>query len=181
MKKRNSVSCPDTELPQMLIDKINISSISECERKSHRGSLDEPRNKEDETRTEHIRFPKKCSQSLKIFSRKTEKSEPPLKPPNRNKERSGILKCIPKKNKVNDYGVPKNVPTNDDIVRSGHLEFQTLYATNDMETPSFVVNTLGAPNDSTLVCGCENVSCPFCNLVLSIRNRDPALDTDDLQ
>ena len=36
-------------------------------------------------------------------------------------------------------------------VRSGHLEFQSLYATNDMETPSFVVNTLGAPNNSTLV------------------------------
>ncbi len=36
-------------------------------------------------------------------------------------------------------------------VRSGHLEFQTLYATNDMETPSFTVNRLGAPNNSTLL------------------------------
>jgi len=45
------------------------------------------------------------------------------------------------------------------LVRSGHLEFQTLYATNDMETPSFTVNRLGAPNDSTLLVGhCRQAS-----------------------
>ena len=29
-------------------------------------------------------------------------------------------------------------------------------------------------------CGCENTSCPFCNIVLSIRNRDPAMDAEGL-
>ena len=37
------------------------------------------------------------------------------------------------------------------LVRSGHIEFQTLYAANDVVTPNFVVNGLGAPNDSTTV------------------------------
>ena len=31
-----------------------------------------------------------------------------------------------------------------------------------------------------LQCGCENTSCPFCNIVLSIRNRDPAMDAEGL-
>merc|ERR1711892_252726 len=44
-----------------------------------------------------------------------------------------------------DYGVPKHVPLNDDIVRSGHQDFQSLFATNDQVTPSFIVNRLGAP------------------------------------
>ncbi|XP_023348380.1 uncharacterized protein LOC111717100 [Eurytemora carolleeae] len=82
--------------------------------------------------------------------------------------------------KKDEFRLPKHIPTNENIVRSGHLEFQSLYATNDMETPSFVVNTLGAPNNSTLVCGCDNVTCPFCNMVLSIKNRDPTLDTEDI-
>ena len=32
---------------------------------------------------------------------------------------------------------------------SGHKDFNTLYASNDTVTQSFIVNTLGAPNDST--------------------------------
>ena len=66
-----------------------------------------------------------------------------------------------------DYGVPKNVPVNDDIgkyckiismkdqfpvlVLSGHEDFQSLFATNDQVTPSFIVNRLGAPNQSTVM------------------------------
>ena len=76
-------------------------------------------------------------------------------------------------------------------VCSGHEDFQSLFATNDQVTPSFIVNRLGAPNQSTVMvrecwpwifktflfqCGCENTSCPFCNLVESIRNRDPDSD-----
>ena len=37
------------------------------------------------------------------------------------------------------------------VVRSGHEDFQSLFATNDQVTPSFIVNQLGAPNQSTVV------------------------------
>lgn len=92
--------------------------------------------------------------------------------------------CIPKRppkdkedfSKYVDY--EKNVAPREDIVRSGHENYQTLFAANDVETGAFTVNGLGAPNDSTTVCGCENTSCPFCNLVLSISNRDPSADTE---
>merc|ERR1712013_393811 len=63
----------------------------------------------------------------------------------------------------------------DDLVISGHQDFNSLYAANDTEQQSFTVNTLGAPNNSTTVCGCENINCPFCNIVMSIKNRDPDL------
>ena len=36
-------------------------------------------------------------------------------------------------------------------MRSGHESYQTLYATNDVETEAFTVNRLGAPNDSTVM------------------------------
>ena len=39
-------------------------------------------------------------------------------------------------------------------VRSGHENYQTLYATNDVETGNFTVNRLGAPNDSTVMVSC---------------------------
>ena len=43
-----------------------------------------------------------------------------------------------------------------DIVRSGHIELSTLYATNDSEVgrQSITVNLCNAPNNSTLQCGC---------------------------
>jgi len=76
--------------------------------------------------------------------------------------------------------LPKHVPSNDDIVRSGHSDFQSLYAANDQVTPSFTVNRLGAPNDSTTMCGCDNTSCPFCNIMTSISNRDSTTDYREL-
>jgi len=63
----------------------------------------------------------------------------------------------------------------DDLVISGHRDFNSLYASNDTVQQSFTVNILGAPNDSTTTCGCDNIYCPFCNLVKNIANRDPSL------
>lgn len=63
----------------------------------------------------------------------------------------------------------------DDLVISGHKDFNSLYASNDTVQQSFTVNILGAPNDSTTTCGCDNIYCPFCNLVKNIANRDPSL------
>jgi len=80
---------------------------------------------------------------------------------------------------------PSYLPTydlsNETPVRSGHSDFQSLYAANDQVTPSFTVNRLGAPNDSTTMCGCDNTSCPFCNIMTSIRSRDPSADYDLLR
>jgi hypothetical protein len=61
------------------------------------------------------------------------------------------------------------------IIRSGHQEFNTLYASNDVVTGPLMVNVLNAPNNSTVQCGCENVNCPFCNLMLSIEKTDPSV------
>ena len=65
----------------------------------------------------------------------------------------------------------------DDIVRSGHIEFATLWASNDSQIgrQPVTVNVVNAPNNSTLQCGCENISCPFCNLMLSIERTDPSV------
>jgi len=62
-----------------------------------------------------------------------------------------------------------------DIVRSGHIEFDTLWASNDVQTNQPTINVLNAPNSSTLQCGCENITCPFCNLMLSIEQTDPSV------
>ena len=64
-----------------------------------------------------------------------------------------------------------------DIVRSGHIELNTIYASNDSEVgrQPITVNVVNAPNNSTLQCGCENISCPFCNLILSIEKTDPSV------
>ena len=95
-----------------------------------------------------------------------------------------------------------------DIVRSGHIEFDTLWASNDVQvrktfrqsyhclshdfiffnfhqyflniilffqTNQPTINVLNAPNSSTLQCGCENITCPFCNLMLSIEQTDPTV------
>ena len=56
----------------------------------------------------------------------------------------------------------------DNMIRSGHLDYNTLYAPNDVVTGPMTVNIINAPNDSTVQCGCENINCPFCNLMLSI-------------
>ena len=61
------------------------------------------------------------------------------------------------------------------IIRSGHSELNTLYATNDQQTGPITVNLCNAPNNSTLQCGCENINCPFCNLMLSIEGTDPTV------
>jgi len=64
-----------------------------------------------------------------------------------------------------------------DIVRSGHMELSTLWASNDTEMgrQPIMVNVVNAPNNSTLQCGCENISCPFCNLIMSIEQTDPSV------
>ena len=69
--------------------------------------------------------------------------------------------------------VPQGADAN--IVRSGHYELDTLYASNDVVTGPITVNVCNAPNNSTLQCGCENINCPFCNLMLSIEKTDPSV------
>jgi hypothetical protein len=34
------------------------------------------------------------------------------------------------------------------------------------------VNSMNAPNNSTMQCGCENIDCPFCNLMMSVQMKD---------
>ena len=62
-----------------------------------------------------------------------------------------------------------------DIVRSGHQDLNTLYASNDVTTGPITVNLCNAPNNSTVQCGCENINCPFCNLMMSIEQTDPSV------
>lgn len=57
-------------------------------------------------------------------------------------------------------------------IRSGHMEVDTLYGTGTPENSGsgqLVVNAMNAPNNSTMQCGCENIDCPFCNLMLSVQ------------
>ena len=51
-------------------------------------------------------------------------------------------------------------------MRSGHLELDSLYSGNSGPVE---VNSMNAPNNSTVQCGCENIDCPFCNLMLSVQ------------
>lgn len=64
-----------------------------------------------------------------------------------------------------------------DIVRSGHIELDTIFASNDSEVgrQPITVNVVNAPNNSTVQCGCDNINCLFCNLILSIQKTDPAV------
>jgi len=99
-------------------------------------------------------------------------------------KRSGGETTIPTKTANNQTGIRnKNKKTqplmglepsgcNPDIVRSGHPEYDTLWASNDVQTDPPTINVLNAPNSSTIECGCENINCPFCNLMLSIENND---------
>ena len=50
-------------------------------------------------------------------------------------------------------------------MRSGHLELDSLYSG---DSGPVQVNSMNAPNNSTVQCGCENIDCPFCNLMLSV-------------
>ena len=51
-------------------------------------------------------------------------------------------------------------------MRSGHLELDSLYSG---DSGPVEVNSMNAPNNSTVQCGCENIDCPFCNLMLSVQ------------
>ena len=51
-------------------------------------------------------------------------------------------------------------------MRSGHLELDSLYSG---DSGPVQVNSMNAPNNSTVQCGCENIDCPFCNLMLSVQ------------
>ena len=51
-------------------------------------------------------------------------------------------------------------------MRSGHIEVDSLYGGGG---GPMVVNSMNAPNNSTMQCGCENIDCPFCNQMMSIQ------------
>lgn len=51
-------------------------------------------------------------------------------------------------------------------MRSGHLEIDSLYSGS---ADAIQVNSMNAPNNSTVQCGCENIDCPFCNLMMSVQ------------
>lgn len=69
--------------------------------------------------------------------------------------------------------VPQNADPN--IIRSGHSELNTLFASNDVVTEPITVNVCNAPNNSTVQCGCDNINCPFCNIMISIEKTDPTV------
>jgi len=52
-------------------------------------------------------------------------------------------------------------------MRSGHIEVDTLYSGG--AGGGMTVNSMNAPNNSTMQCGCENIDCPFCNQMMSIQ------------
>jgi len=54
-------------------------------------------------------------------------------------------------------------------MRSGHIELDSLYGGGG---GPMTVNSMNAPNNSTLQCGCENIDCPFCNQMMSIQMKD---------
>ncbi len=56
-------------------------------------------------------------------------------------------------------------------LRSGHIEVDTLYGAGGA-SGQLSVNSMNAPNNSTMQCGCENIDCPFCNLMLSVQMKD---------
>ena len=47
----------------------------------------------------------------------------------------------------------------------GPKTYSTLYGGTSAPVQ---VNAMNAPNNSTTQCGCENIDCPFCNLMLSV-------------
>jgi len=51
--------------------------------------------------------------------------------------------------------------------RSGHIEVDSLYGGQSGQ--QLQVNSMNAPNNSTMQCGCENIDCPFCNQMMSIQ------------
>merc|ERR1719376_274750 len=57
-------------------------------------------------------------------------------------------------------------------LRSGHIEVDTLYAGGSGDGRELTVNSMNAPNNSTMQCGCENIDCPFCNQMMSIQMSD---------
>ena len=34
---------------------------------------------------------------------------------------------------------------------------------------------MNAPNNSTMQCGCENIDCPFCNLMISVQSQETSV------
>ena len=57
--------------------------------------------------------------------------------------------------------------------RSGHIVVDTLYSGQDPF--SVRVNSMNAPNNSTIQCGCENIDCPFCNLMISVQSQETSV------
>lgn len=57
-------------------------------------------------------------------------------------------------------------------MRSGHIEVDTLYGSGGSGAQQMTVNSMNAPNNSTMQCGCENIDCPFCNLMMSVQMKD---------
>lgn len=91
-------------------------------------------------------------------------------------ETSSVYKRQPEKNKKTEILaglMPAGCDPNS--IRTGHLEYNTLWASNDVKTGPIMVNVVNAPNASTLQCGCENINCIFCNQMLSIEQTDPSV------
>ena len=62
------------------------------------------------------------------------------------------------------------IPPSTGQLRSGHLEVNNLYG--NVEASNLTMNSMNAPNNSTMQCGCENIDCPFCNLLISVQTRE---------
>ena len=65
----------------------------------------------------------------------------------------------------NSNGTSSAAPIERQYRHTGGQTYSTLYGGNSAPVQ---VNAMNAPNNSTIQCGCENIDCPFCNLMLSV-------------
>lgn len=109
---------------------------------------------------------------LKIL-KKNHKSKSPKVSPSKGKPSSAAGASGVAGSGSGNLLVPQNADSS--LIFSGHQELNTLFASNDTVTAPITVNVCNAPNNSTVQCGCENINCPFCNLMMSIEKTDPSV------
>lgn len=108
------------------------------------------------------------SSSSRSGHSKSTSSGSAARPPGYYNSRSGYRGQQPQQAQVGNPVAPATGQ-----IRSGHMEVDTLYGSGGASGgQGMVVNSMNAPNNSTMQCGCENIDCPFCNLMLSVQMKD---------
>ena len=113
-----------------------------------------------------------CGGGLKVL-KKNQKGKCPKLSPSKGKPSSSAGASGVSGSGSGNLLVPQNADSS--LIFSGHQELNTLFASNDTVTAPITVNVCNAPNNSTVQCGCENINCPFCNLMMSIEKTDPSV------